>query len=218
MVLIFGVDEAGRGPVIGPLVIVGFVIEESEIYKLEKLGVKDSKLLLPKKRDEIAKELFKFRHEVKIVEPAEIDLAVKGHDGLNLNWLEARKTAELINELNPDKAIIDCPSNNTKAYSSYIRDFLINKNIELVCEHKADAKYLAAGAASIIAKTIREIEVEKIEKMTGQSIGSGYPSNPVCQEFIKDNWDKYPHIFRKSWESYKRVLRNQKQKSIGDFE
>lgn len=217
MVLIFGTDEAGRGPAIGPLVMVGFVIEEKDIPKLEKIGVKDSKLLTKKKRDEIAKKLLKFKHEIKIVEPAEIDFALKGNDGLNLNWLEARKTAELINELNPDKAIIDCPSTNPKAYSSYIRDYLHNKDIELVCEHKADVKYLVAGAASIIAKTVREQEVAKIEKAVGQSIGSGYPSNKVCQKFIEENWDKYPEIFRKTWATYKRILRQQGQKSLGEY-
>lgn len=217
MTLIVGVDEAGRGPVLGPLVVAGFLIDEKDLGKLDKLGVKDSKLLLPKKREELFKKLKKYKHEIIIVEPAEIDQALRGHDGLNLNWLEARKTAELINELNPDKAIIDCPSPNIKAYASYIRDYIHNKEIELVCEHKADLNYKVVGAASILAKSVREEEVKKIEKFVGQSIGSGYASNPVCRKFLEDNWDIHPEFFRKSWESYKRVLRQQGQKKLGEY-
>lgn len=193
------------------------MIDEKDLDKLDSMGVKDSKLLTAKKREEIRKKLNIYKHEIIIVEPAEIDMALRGYDGLNLNWLEARKTAELINELNPDKAIIDSPSPNLKAYASYIRDYIHNKEIELVCEHKADLKYLVVGAASIIAKSIREEEVRKIETKVGQSIGSGYPANSVCKKFVEDNWDKYPAIFRKSWESYKRILRKQGQKNLEDF-
>ena len=215
--LICGIDEAGRGPVIGPLVIVGFMLDEKDIPKLEKLKVKDSKLLTPRQREFLAKKLRKFRHEIIIIPPDEIDHAVKGNDGLNLNWLEARKTAEIINELKPDKAIIDSPSPNIKAYTSYIKDYLRRKQVELICAHKADVKYPIVSAASILAKSTREEEVKKIEKMVGQSIGSGYPSNPICRRFLEANWDRYPDIFRKSWASYKNVIKQIGQKGLGEF-
>ncbi|GAF94589.1 unnamed protein product, partial [marine sediment metagenome] len=147
----------------------------------------------------------------------EIDRAVKGNGGLNLNWLEARKTAELINELKPDKAIIDSPSPNLKAYASYVRDYIHNKEVELICAHKADVKYPIVAAASIIAKSTREEEVMKIEKIVGQSIGSGYPSNKICMAFLEANWDRYPGIFRKSWASYTRIIKKIGQKKLGEF-
>jgi ribonuclease HII len=217
MVKVLGVDEAGRGPVIGPLVIAGMMLDEKDLPELEKLKVKDSKLLTPKQRELLAKKLRKFRHEVIIIPPDEIDQAVKGDDGLNLNWLEARKTAEIINELKPDKAIIDSPSPNTKAYKSYVRDYLHDKKTEIIAEHKADVKYPVVSAASIIAKSTREEEVRKIEKIVGQSIGSGYPSNPICRQFLEANWDRYPDIFRKSWASYKRVIKKMGQKKLGEY-
>jgi len=217
MVKVLGVDEAGRGPVIGPLVIAGVIMDEKDLPKLEKLKVKDSKLLTPKQRETLAKKLRKFKHEIIIIPPDEIDHAVKGNDGLNLNWLEARKTVEIINELKPDKAIIDSPSPNIKAYTSYLRDYLHHKKVELICRHKADVKYPIVAAASIIAKSTREEEVKKIEKMVGQSIGSGYPSNPVCKAFLEANWDRYPGIFRKSWASYKRIIKKLGQKRLEEF-
>jgi ribonuclease HII len=217
MTLICGIDEAGRGSVIGVLVIAGVLIEEDDLDDIK--DAKDSKLLTHKERLILCRRIVKRVSKYKIitVQPEEIDKAVKGHDGLNLNWLEARKTVEIINHLKPDKAFIDCPSNNIKAYASYLRDLLEHKDIELIVEHKADAKYKTVSAASILAKCEREKDVVKIEKKVGQSIGSGYPSNPVCQKFLEENWDKYPNIFRKSWTSYQRVVKKKWQSMLSDY-
>lgn len=217
MALICGIDEAGRGPVIGPLIIAGVLIDEIDLDSIK--DAKDSKLLIHKQRISLCKKIEASIKRCKIitVQPDEVDRAVEGNDGLNLNWLEARKTAEIINHLKPDKAFIDCPSNNIKAYTSYLREFLDSQKVELVVEHKADAKYKVVSAASILAKCKREEEVLKIEKMVGQSIGSGYPSNPVCQKFLKENWDKFPQIFRKSWASYHSVVKKEGQKALSDF-
>ena len=218
MALVLGVDETGRGPAIGPLIIAGAMFNEKDLHKLKSLGVKDSKLLAHSKRIELAKEIRKIAIKIKIIQikPKEIDEAVESEIGLNLNWLEALKQAEIINELNPDKAIIDCPSPNIKKYKEYLQRLLKVKT-ELIVEHKADFKYLPVGAASIIAKVEREKEVVKIEKFVGESIGSGYPSNLVCQEFIKHNIDKYPEIFRKSWMTYKNHKSAKLQKKLNEF-
>ncbi len=220
MVLVVGIDEAGRGPVIGSLFVCGVMIDESMNDKLKEIGVKDSKLLTHKKRAELEKEIKKIAVAVKIVKvtPKEIDAAVANDSGFNLNWLEAHKQAEIINELKPDKAIIDCPSPNIKAYTAYLRNLLQNKDVELIVEHKADKNFPSVSASSIVAKVEREKEVEEIEKRVGESIGSGYPSNPTCQKFLKDNFEKYPDIFRKSWMPYKNHNNIKQQKKLGEFE
>ncbi len=115
--------------------------------------------------------------------------------------------------MKPDKAIIDCPSPNLEAFEDYIKNKLKTKTT-LIVEHKADAKFPPVSAASILAKVAREENVKKIEKKVGESIGSGYPSNPVCQEFLKNNYKTYPDIFRKSWKTYKKVAG---QKDLSDF-
>src|SRR3989344_8774678 len=103
MVLVAGIDEAGRGPVIGSLFIVGILINEEDSARLKSIGAKDSKLLPHKKRILLEKEILKIAKNHKIIKitPSEIDDAVQGHDGLNLNWLEAKKTADIINFLKP---------------------------------------------------------------------------------------------------------------------
>jgi ribonuclease HII len=103
MVLICGIDEARRGPVLGPMVMCGALIDEEDLPKLEKLGPKDSKLLTAEQREDLYPKLIKvLRHyKVFIIPPKEIDKAVHGHDGLNLNKLEAHKQADILNEFNP---------------------------------------------------------------------------------------------------------------------
>ena len=215
---VLGIDEAGRGPCIGPLIIAGVLINDESETELRELGVKDSKLLAHKRRCLLYKKIEKIAEAVVVIkiEPEEIDKALESDD-LNLNWLEAHKQAEIINKLNPDKAIIDCPSPNLRAYESYLRKLLKTKDINLVVEHKADVNYISCSAASIAAKCVREEEVEKIEKMVGQSIGSGYSSNPICRKFIKENWDKYQWIFRKSWATWQNHKNIGQHKKLGEF-
>ncbi len=214
MTKVLGIDEAGRGPVIGPLIIAGVMIEEGREDKID--GVKDSKLLPHKKRIELDKKI-KENSEFMIIEvsPKEIDDAVNSKQ-LNLNWLEAHKQAEIINSLNPNKAIIDCPSPNCKAYEKYLRKLLVNKEVQLVVEHKADVNYPVCSAASIIAKVKREEAMDEIKSTYGET-GPGYPSNPVTQKFIKENWEKHPDIFRKSWSTFKNHEKMKHQKRLEGF-
>ena len=208
MTLVCGVEEAGRGPVIGPLVMAGVMIEEG---KEEMLGeVKDSKLIPHKKRIMLDKHLRNnFEHDIAIAHPEEIDAALNSTT-LNLNWLEAHKQADIINKLKPDIAIIDCPSANPIKFTDYLRNLLNNKSIKLIVEHKADVNYPVCSAASILAKVERENQMDKIKEKYGNT-GSGYPSDPKTKEFIKKQWDKYPEIFRKTWATYKKIVDKEKR-------
>ncbi|MBS3175005.1 ribonuclease HII [Candidatus Woesearchaeota archaeon] len=221
MVTVCGIDDAGRGPVIGPMIMVGILIDEKDLPKLKTLGVKDSKLLTPNQREKICKEIVKIVKDYKIIKvyPEEIDNAVLSKEGSNLNWLEADKMAEIINYLKPDKVIVDCPSNNIKAFTSYLKNKL-NIKTDLKCEHKADFLFLEVGAASILAKCAREEEMESLRKKLKIECGSGYPADPITKEFLKNNWDKYPEIFRHSWSSYQQYSdgkKSKKQKTLGEF-
>src|SRR3989338_11087511 len=210
-----------KGPCVGSLFLVGAMFNEEDVPKLKEIGVKDSKLLTHKKRKELSKEIEKLAVEIKIIQvkPKEIDEAVSDDNGFNLNWLEAKKQAEIINQLKPHKMIIECPSPNINAYTNYLKKLLdpeLLETTQLVIEHRAE-KHMPVAAASIIAKCEREKEVEEIEKITKESIGSGYSSNPICQKFLKENFDKFQEIFRKSWISWKNHDEARKQKKIVDF-
>ena len=216
MVNVVAIDEAGRGPVIGPMVLCGVMMDEKDQFKLKILGVKDSKLLSPAQRIKVF-DLLKndIKYKAIVVSPGEIDNALFS-ENTNLNWLEADKSVEIMNHFNAERAILDCPSNNKENYVGYIRERLKNKNMEIKAEFKADRKYLAVGAASIIAKVIRDKEIDKLKKKYDVDFGSGYPSDEVTQNFLKKNYDKYD-FFRKSWAPYQNAKNAKSQKNLGEF-
>jgi len=199
---ILGIDEAGRGALIGPLVMTGVLMEDHRLYTIN--GLKDSKKLTPKQREKIYKELNTKVKSITIqIPPQEIDEALESQH-LNLNWLEALHIAKLINSFKPDKVIIDCPSPNIKAYGNYVKRQLLVKT-EMILEHKADERHALVALASILAKVTRDNEIKRIEEKIKKTIGSGYPSDPTTQAFLKEHHEEFPFIFRKTWEPYKRL-------------
>lgn len=208
---LLGIDDAGRGPILGPMYLAGVLISSTEESAIKDMGAKDSKLLHHSQRIKIAKEI-RTVAKVEVVEssPEEIDEAVIG--GANLNTLEAKKAADIINKLNNKKdkikVIVDCPSVNTVAWKNKLITFIEHtQNLEIHCEHKADFNHAVVGAASIIAKVAREEAVAEIKKKFG-NIGSGYPSDPITIEFIKSKGRELEKtgIVRKSWATWKKLF------------
>lgn len=217
--LLCGIDDAGRGPVIGPMVLAGVAVAEKDEQKLAAIGARDSKTLTPLQRERLFGEIIRTSSGYHIVQaaPSEIDEAVNGRDGLNLNWLEARMTADIIRALKPQQAILDCPSNNLGAYKAYVLRLLSDVAVDIVVAHRADAKYPSVSAASILAKVTRDSEIAKIQARVKEPLGSGYPADPVTVAFLKRHYEAYPEIFRKSWASYRRVAEKGSQKGLFEF-
>lgn len=215
--LICGIDEAGRGPLIGPMVMAGVLVDYEGIDKLKEIGVKDSKLLSQKQRVILFKKIMGIvaNQTIAVVSAGEIDEALESEE-LNLNWLEAHTTAKIINELKPDKAVVDCPSNNVDAYRDYLRNLLDNKEVELVVEHKADINYTESAAASILAKVTRESEIDKMKKEVGD-FGSGYLTDPKTMAFFEKNYKEHSQIFRKTWAPYKKKMESEGQSNLGSY-
>lgn len=162
MTWICGVEEAGRGPVIGPMVMACLWTQDEEL--LRRIGAKDSKQLSPVQREDIFEKLVglkdagKIGFTLAILTPQEIDAAVEGTSD-NLNLLELRTSARLINEgfaqAKIEQALIDCPTRSTEKYGAAIAQ-LLEKPIKVIAENKADENYPVVGAASIIAKVTRD--------------------------------------------------------------
>jgi len=222
---IAGVEEAGRGPVVGPMVMAILWTEDEDV--LRRIGAKDSKQVTPEQRERIFEELTALKEkgtigfERIILTPAEIDAAVLGeHD--NLNKLEQRTTAKLIGmaleQKDVRKVLIDCPTRSTEKYANEITAMLQDAP-ELVAENKADENYTVVGAASIIAKVTRDREIRKLKVQFKVELGSGYPADPSTQRFLKENWQKkeYADLFRKSWASYTNIAIVKKQSTLADF-
>jgi ribonuclease HII len=222
MPIIAGIEEAGRGPVIGPMVMAITSIDSEREPILREIGVKDSKLLSPKQRQELFVQLkdLLIKYEIIIIPPGEIDAALNSETN-NLNWLEADKAVELVKLLSMtiqiDELYIDCPSTNIKSWCDYVKKNLKVKIACVVAEHKADQTYPIVSAASIIAKVIRDQEIKKLQEKLHIDFGSGYTSDPRTRVFLED-WvkihKKLPDFVRKSWITTKRILERIKQKKL----
>ena len=219
--LVAGVDEAGRGCVIGPLVIAGFLIKEENLPVLVQLGVKDSKLLSPKKREALSKEITRVaeKHYVVKLAPMEIDRVVESKRKLHkLNRLEAQTMAHIINTLKPDEVYVDAADVLEDRFKHHIQEGLTVK-AKITSRHNADKIYPVVSAASIIAKVERDHEIAALKANYGD-FGSGYLTDQKTMRFLKQ-WlqthAEYPDCVRKSWKPAKKA-KNEKgtvQKKLG---
>ncbi|MGC9517229.1 MAG: ribonuclease HII [Methanomicrobiales archaeon] len=200
---IVGIDEAGRGPVIGPLVVCGVCIDEKKLKNLERLGIKDSKKLSPKRRTILHRKIKKiFDYHVISISASDID-NLRSKD-VNLNEIEKIAITKIISYFQPDLAIIDSVDVNPERFRNEIKE-IVNEDIEIIAEHGADDKYLIVGAASIIAKVERDLEIAEIRKKF-KDVGSGYPSDPKTQSFLKKyKFENLPDFVRKSWNTSQKL-------------
>ena len=201
---ICGVDDAGRGSMIGPMVIAGISIEKKNIPKLRKLGVRASKKLSPKKRELLYKEIVKLVDDYHVIRipPRTIDKYVFEH---NLNHLEAKKMAEVISNLNPDLSYVDSCDVNAARFGREISD--LSKKSKVKSYHYADSRFVVVSAASIIAKVSRDRSIMRLNKTT--NLGSGYPSDKKSVNYVKkvvSSKKSLPTSIRKSWKPVQKIL------------
>jgi ribonuclease HII len=203
--MIVGVDEAGRGCVIGPMVICGAGAESMNIE-----GIKDSKLLTPEKREKLAHVIKKEGiYYYKIFSPGKIDEYTRRN---KLNVLEVEGFSEIIKKFDlSSKFFVDSCDVNSRRFKRNIIN--ITGEIDIVSEHKADVKYPMVSAASILAKVKRD----KFIKDIGYDLGSGYPSDKKTITFLK-NWylenKDFPDFVRESWDTIKKIKGNTKQQRL----
>ena len=212
-----GVDEAGRGPMIGPLVVTAIAIPKDDLLILDEHNITDSKKLSPKNREIAFKLINKYSKErnwkihTTICNAIDIDLAM---ETTNLNVLETELFANTINNLDLNiemngKIILDACDVNEERFGNRVSEKIRNwpwDSWDIISIHKADKIHRIVGAASIIAKVTRDKIIKEIENETNIEIGSGYPSDPKSKlalfELCKD---ELPHsCLRWNWSSIRK--------------
>ncbi|WP_406533916.1 ribonuclease HII [Methanobrevibacter sp.] len=195
---ILGIDEAGRGSVLGPMVIAGVVVPEKMDKILVRMGVKDSKRLTANRRTILSRKLRKmFEYEIVVISAREIDDLRAS--GVNLNEIEKNAMESIILKLKPEKAIVDAVDVKAERFQE---NLCKDTGIDVTAEHKADDKYIEVSAASIIAKAERDEYIKELNKeyIKSGGIGSGYPSDPTTKKFLSNyTYDEMPEFVRKSW-------------------
>ena len=203
-VQICGIDDAGRGSMLGPLVIAGISLDKKNIRKLSALGVKDSKKLSPKLRESLYKKILEIvdDYHVAKISPRIIDANVKKHC---LNGLEAKCMAKVVARLNPDVSYVDSCDVNPSRFGRNISRLSGNHRIKSY--HHADSRFVAVSAASILAKVSRDRAILKLRK--DHDLGSGYPSDSSTVKFVTKYYEKnneMPNFVRKSWKPVQKIL------------
>ena len=204
---ICGVDEAGRGSMLGPLVVAGITISKSKIKLLKKLGVRDSKKLSPTARERLYKKIIETVDDYHVIRipPRVIDKSVANH---SLNHLEAKYMARVISKLSPTTAFVDSCDVNSKRFGKEISE--LTPNTKIRSYHHADSKFVTVSAASILAKVSRDRAIMRLEK--NHDIGSGYPSDPKTKMFVKKSLRRNREIpfLRKSWKPVQILMKRRK--------
>jgi len=203
---ICGIDDAGRGPMLGPLVIAGISLDKKKLRKLTLLGVKDSKKLSPKLRESLYKKIIEIvdNYYVAKISPKSIDASVKKHC---LNGLEAKYMAKIVSKLNPDISYVDSCDVNPKRFGKEISR--LSDNHKIKSYHRADSRFVVVSAASILAKVTRDRAIARLRKE--HDLGSGYPSDSVTVKFVTKYYKKnhkMPSFVRKSWKPVQRIVEN----------
>jgi ribonuclease HII len=215
---IVGVDEAGRGSFVGPLVVGAFAVDDSAIDAVRACGARDSKQLSPSARDEVYAALGRLGTRASItLLPRVVDRAVC--DG-GLNELEADAFGDVIRKLGAEEARVDaCDTNEARFGRRVARR--AGPGVRVVARHHADRDDPVVGAASIVAKVRRDRAIATLRRTLGDTLGSGYPSDAQTITFVRQHLEQggpAPIWLRASWSTMTRVKRTPPTVTLDRFE
>ena len=207
--LIGGVDESGRGCLLGPLVVAGVSVTPEGAKELREIGVRDSKKLSAKQRESLYPHILDIAEHVHWVgiTPREIDEVVTtGRRLRKLNYLEAVYFAKVIDRLGAERVTVDASDVVPRRFRDDIRGNMSGR-CRIDAFHKADRDFPVGSAASIVAKVERDRAVEALKGANGD-FGSGYPSDQVTREFFASlmrRGEALPTFVRQSWKTWERI-------------
>ncbi len=220
--VVIGLDEAGRGPVLGPIVMAGVAVPDIAIPA--SLGCTDSKLLSADRRRAIDRALRGtdgVAIAVRSIGAEELDR--RRDAGESLTAIEVAAFQSIVTELLQAPAgepphdavgatvIVDAAHPDADAFAKLLRPGL-PKGTTIVSEHKADLNHPVVGAASIVAKVARDAALgelaRRLERRLELPVGSGYPSDPITRAFLTEWWRRFrdwPEGTRTSWSTLREI-------------
>lgn len=219
MALLAGIDEAGRGCVIGPLVVAMAGVEDKMISLLIEAGVKDSKMLSPRKRLTVASNIRKISNviEVRRICAKRIDKLRK--EGVSLNEIEAMLIGSILNKHRHGTFYVDSVDRNCERFKNIILEYASDFKGELIVRNHLDESNPIVSAASIIAKVERDKAVEKMLRKAELPKCSGYPGDfktiRVIEQILNSGCGK--GLIRTSWNTVHRIGRRLNQETLSKF-
>ncbi|HTT45944.1 MAG TPA: ribonuclease HII [Thermoplasmata archaeon] len=214
---LLGIDEAGRGSLVGPLVVGGFCISSDRLGELVTLGARDSKLLSATARERVFSGLPALGTCAQVVLPPRVvDRAVRRG---RLNDLEADAFARLVREMQPDVTYVDACDPNERRFGARVAR-LAGGTARVVARHHADRDHPVVGAASIVAKVQRDRAIARLRERLGEDLGSGYPSDERTIRFVRAalvDRPTTPSWVRSSWSTMQRVKPRRPARTLDGF-
>ncbi|VDM52825.1 unnamed protein product [Angiostrongylus costaricensis] len=200
---ILGIDEAGRGPVLGPMVYGCAASPLDCENELKELGVADSKALTETKREEIFTDMCTNKSTMQIVAYAVCCLSPQH---ISTSMLRRRKCS--LNEISHMDTV------GPKATYQLMLEKLF-PGIAVTVTEKADALFPIVSAASVAAKVTRDhlLRTWKFSEhgvnVPSDGYGSGYPGDPSTKKFLVESLDPvfgYSSLVRFSWKTAEILL------------
>jgi len=203
---LLGADEAGKGPVVGSMFVAGLVIEESKLFDLASIGVRDSKMVPPHKRDIMAAKIERVADDIYVLE-VKAEVIDELRQQITMNDIMVRCYSQVVGKLSADRAILDAADVKAERFAERVKK-MSGTEMVIIAEHKADKNHSVVAAASILAKVNRDRSIRELERALGWEIGSGYPSDPKTVKFL-ETWLKEhgecPSFVRQSWKTAERI-------------
>ncbi len=204
--LLMGADEAGKGPVIGSMFVAGLVIDEERFFDLAVLGVKDSKMLSPAKREALARKITTIATDQYILE-VRAEVIDELRLVMTMNDIMVRSFSQVVGRLHADRAILDAADVNAERFAQAVRNHS-KTSMDLIAENKADQRHHVVSAASILAKVRRDRSMRELENEMHCKIGRRYPHDrdtiAFLSEWVRENKD-LPPCARHSWTTAQRI-------------
>jgi ribonuclease HII len=209
-----GVDEAGKGAVLGPLVVAAVGCDSDT--DLDTIPVRDSKTLTPAARTDLFGRITtRVIYTVLVIKAGEIDFRRRS---MTMNQLMARAHADVIRELRPEIAYVDACDVIAPRYGRAVLSHL-DFPCRVIAEHHADETMPVVSAAGIVAKVVRDQLIGELAEEYGE-IGSGYPSDGTTIAFLENyiaGHGRPPRIARASWETTRQILCRAEQAELSFF-
>ncbi len=201
--MLLGIDEAGRGCVIGPLVVVGVLIASERLAELSALGVKDSKRLTREARERLSGQIERIATRLFVKEIGARELEE------NLTEIELRAMAQIVRESGAQRVVLDLPVGpaTRESFVRRLRSAVGHDAFQIIAENRADARYPLVSAASIIAKVHRDRAIERLRQQLGD-FGWGYPGEPKTRAFLKEFYERtghFPDCARRKWRTLQKL-------------
>lgn len=211
----FGVDEAGKGPVLGSMFAAAVLADPAAVPD----GVADSKRLTPARRQELDAMLRE--HPDVRIGVAEIPPDVIDDPETDMNTLTVRAQAEALSQVATEAVtgLLDAGDTDEARFAARVRE-RVDGSIRVDAEHGADDSDALVAAASIVAKVERDAHVEALATAYDADLGSGYPSDETTIGFLSDfiaEEGRLPDCARGSWATSQRLLARAEQSGLDQF-